>query len=238
MNSSQGGMDEYTFNNYPGMEYNNAPVDVEATLNSLLASPTEPYDFSASLLSNAPLRTSIPLRSYPPNIANVNTSGNITNNVQIVNPNTNTPIILPINSPNINHSGIPLIPPPPPAGTPIHPPFQTHDLDPMTPGMSASQLDAKRKRRRKDDIFLLVSSLVLHTHFFKHHIFSFSFTFFFTFFYFFKYLIFFKCKQTRYRKYYCKSSDILQIYCQMKCARDLIGLFINLLKLIILSTMP
>lgn len=154
-------MDEYTFNNYPGMEYGNAPVDVEATLNSLLASsPAEPYDFSASLLSSslqhspATLRNStsssnvnlvnaLPLRTYTPN----NIPNNINNNVNIPG-NVNN-----INNINLNNSGIPLLPPPPAA--PLHHSFSDIASHPGTPSTNTTaQLD-KRKRRRKDDIYSL-----------------------------------------------------------------------------------
>lgn len=155
------GMDEYGFNNYPDMEYN-APVDVEATLNSLLASsPSESYDFSASLLSNpssspslvssssfSSLRTStthtnIPLRTQTsPHVTNINTSGNyIINNISVHNgnPNGNIPII----SPSAFS----------PATTAPPQPFPDPAANSTPQTANTTQVD-KRKRRRKDDILI------------------------------------------------------------------------------------
>eukprot|EP00026_Physarum_polycephalum_P001172 Phypoly_transcript_01173.p1 GENE.Phypoly_transcript_01173~~Phypoly_transcript_01173.p1 ORF type:complete len:702 (-),score=114.39 Phypoly_transcript_01173:630-2735(-) len=136
MNGGAGPMDEYPFTNYLNMEYsNNAPVDVEATLNSLLASsPTEPYDFSASLLSSTPLRTSTSvnnanLRPFPAN-----------NTPPVTTSFNNMPVSQNVNNTHLYQAGIPVISPPPPA--PVHQPFN----DPF-----ANQAD-KRKRRKKDDI--------------------------------------------------------------------------------------
>ena len=118
-------MDDYIFNN-------NCPVDVEATLNSLLNSPAgDPYDFSLPLLSSATTTLSSssnallpPHHTHPPPCITTSTPNNYAN--------SDVP----------PHQPFPEQPPPSHLGT----------------NSTASQMD-KRKRRRKDDIHSLLSLL-------------------------------------------------------------------------------